>query len=127
MTKKIRIGALISGGGTNLQAIIDACESGGIQGEMAFVGTDTPDAKGLERSRRHGIPNFTVNYNAVVQEFKSNRSSVPLPVDFDLSEILAKQSLFSKNAAPEKLETFFSTRAIAESRLLEKMKAYLFH
>ncbi len=37
MGKKIRIGALISGGGTNLQAIIDSCESGTIDGEMVFV------------------------------------------------------------------------------------------
>ena len=38
MKSKIRIGALISGGGTNLQAIIDACEAGRIPGKMVFVG-----------------------------------------------------------------------------------------
>jgi hypothetical protein len=51
--KKIRIGALISGGGTNLQAIIDACENGSIDGEMVFVGSDQPGAKGLERAKTH--------------------------------------------------------------------------
>ena len=40
MGDKIRIGALISGGGTNLQAIIDACEDDRIDGKMAFVGSD---------------------------------------------------------------------------------------
>ncbi len=36
MGKKIRIGALISGSGTNLQAIIDSCESGKIDGKMCI-------------------------------------------------------------------------------------------
>ncbi|OQW98523.1 MAG: phosphoribosylglycinamide formyltransferase, partial [Desulfobacteraceae bacterium A6] len=56
MENKIRIGALISGGGTNLQAIIDSCESGKIDGEMVFVGTDNPDVKGLGRASKHNIP-----------------------------------------------------------------------
>ncbi|MBU1570391.1 MAG: phosphoribosylglycinamide formyltransferase, partial [Proteobacteria bacterium] len=49
MENHIRVGALISGGGTNLQAIIDSCESGKIDGKMVFVGSDNPDAKGLGR------------------------------------------------------------------------------
>ena len=58
MSKKIRIGALISGGGSNLQAIIDACEANKIDGEMVFVGSDNPAARGLERAGKHGIPTF---------------------------------------------------------------------
>jgi phosphoribosylglycinamide formyltransferase-1 len=38
MRKEIKIGVLISGGGSNLQAIIDACEAGSIQGKVVFVG-----------------------------------------------------------------------------------------
>ncbi len=52
MARKIRIGALISGGGSNLQAIIDACEDGKIEGQMAFVGSDAPEALGLQRARK---------------------------------------------------------------------------
>ncbi len=63
MAKKINIGALISGGGSNLQAIIDACESGGIDGKMVFVGSDNPEAQGLERGVKHKIPTFAVNLN----------------------------------------------------------------
>jgi folate-dependent phosphoribosylglycinamide formyltransferase PurN len=55
MVEKIRIGALISGGGTNLQAIIDACEEGRIDGEMTFVGSDQSGVKGLARASKHGI------------------------------------------------------------------------
>jgi len=48
--KKIRVGALISGGGTNLQAIIDASRRGAIDAELVFVGSDNPGAYGLERA-----------------------------------------------------------------------------
>jgi len=43
MGKKIRIGALISGSGTNLQAIIDSCESGMIDGKMAKLTQELSD------------------------------------------------------------------------------------
>ncbi|HWR91786.1 MAG TPA: formyltransferase family protein, partial [Desulfobacterales bacterium] len=66
MKKKIRVGALISGGGTNLQAIIDASRSGAIDADMVFVGTDKPDAGGLERARKHGIRDFVVDYAAIL-------------------------------------------------------------
>lgn len=46
---------LISGSGTNLQALIDAIERGGINGRIAAVISNRPDAKGLERAQRHGI------------------------------------------------------------------------
>ena len=56
MKKKIRVGALISGGGTNLQAIIDASRRGAIDADLVFVGSDNPGAYGLERAKQHGIP-----------------------------------------------------------------------
>ncbi len=53
---KIRIGVLISGSGTNLQAIIDRCESGEIDGTVVCVISNKASAFGLERARNHGIP-----------------------------------------------------------------------
>ena len=53
--EKKRIGVLISGGGTNLQALIDACEKGEINGEIAVVLSNKEDAFGLERARKAGI------------------------------------------------------------------------
>lgn len=47
---------LISGGGTNLQAIIDATARGGIAGYVAAVISNRPGAYGLERARAAGIP-----------------------------------------------------------------------
>jgi len=51
----IRIGVLISGNGTNLQAILDACREGRIDGEVVVVISDRADAYGLERARRAGV------------------------------------------------------------------------
>lgn len=126
MAGKIRVGALISGGGTNLQAIIDACESGLIHGDMVFVGTDNPDARGLDRAERHNIPHFVVDYKAVLREYKSSPDEAGLPPDFDLFEIMTRQSLFPPDEAPDRLKAFLSSRAMAEARLLEKINSFEF-
>jgi phosphoribosylglycinamide formyltransferase-1 len=51
----INVGVLISGRGTNLQAIIDSCESGVIPAKVAVVFSDKPGAYGLERAKKHNI------------------------------------------------------------------------
>jgi phosphoribosylglycinamide formyltransferase 1 len=124
MKKKIRIGALISGGGTNLQAIIDACESKRIDGEMVFVGSDNPEAKGLERSQRHGIPHFIIDYGAIIRNFRQHPDAVPLPSDFMMTKAASRQSLFQSDAPRETVEFFLASRAIAEAALLKSMAAY---
>ena len=51
-----RLAVLISGHGSNLQAIIDACESGRLPAQVAVVVSNRRGAYGLERARRHSIP-----------------------------------------------------------------------
>lgn len=53
--EKIRLGVLVSGRGSNLQAIIDASEAGAIDASVAIVISDVADARGLELARRQGI------------------------------------------------------------------------
>lgn len=55
MARKVRIGALASGGGTNLQSIIDRCRDDSLAAEVALVISNNPDAGALERARRAGI------------------------------------------------------------------------
>ncbi len=50
------IAVLVSGGGSNLQAIIDASETGAIPGRVGVVVANKADAYGLVRARNHGIP-----------------------------------------------------------------------
>jgi phosphoribosylglycinamide formyltransferase 1 len=55
-----RLVVLVSGEGTNLQALIDACADPGYGATIVAVGADRDTIKGLERASRHGIPTFTV-------------------------------------------------------------------
>jgi len=55
MSSKLRLGVLISGNGSNLQAILDACAAGTLDAEVAVVISNKPDAYGLERARRAGV------------------------------------------------------------------------
>ena len=126
MKKKIRIGVLISGGGSNLQAIIDSCENGKIGGELIFVGSDNPKADGLKRAAKHQIPTFVVDYDLIIQLFKKDATRLRLPDDFNLDDILAKQSFFGGEDDPEKIHFFLQTRAIAEQKLLDEMRPYPF-
>jgi phosphoribosylglycinamide formyltransferase-1 len=52
----INVGVLISGRGSNLQAIIDAVEKGEIPARVAVVVSNKPEAYGLERAKKHKIP-----------------------------------------------------------------------
>ncbi len=54
--KKVRIGVLVSGRGSNLQAIIDRIERGQLAAEIAVVISDQADAYSLERAKKHNIP-----------------------------------------------------------------------
>jgi len=96
--KKIRVGALISGGGTNLQAIIDASRTGAIDADVVFVGSDNPAAKGLERARRHGISDWVVDYAAVLRACRQEPGKVRPPEDFQLEDVRAKQAIFPPSA-----------------------------
>ena len=51
----VKIGVLISGGGTNLQAVIDGCENKFINGEVRVVISNKENAYGLERARNYNI------------------------------------------------------------------------
>ena len=126
MQQFIRIGALISGSGTNLIAILDACAAQKIRGQVVFVGADTPGAAGLEHGRRQGIPTFVVDYGEFIRRFKADPASVVPPADFNLADIGAKQTLLPPDADPQKVRQFLITRAAAEAQLLAAMEPFPF-
>ncbi|WP_416198558.1 MAG: phosphoribosylglycinamide formyltransferase [Sporanaerobacter sp.] len=77
----VKIGVLISGGGTNLQCIIDKVKSGYINGEISLVISNKSDAYGLVRAEREGIEAIWIDkkkysteeeYNdAIIEELKN--------------------------------------------------------
>ena len=75
--ERMRIGVLISGSGTNLQALIDACATGALDATVDVVISNKLDAFGLERARRAGIRAVAIDrarfttiaaYNAAITE-----------------------------------------------------------
>lgn len=61
MRGKLRVGVLASGGGTDLQSIIDASEKGMIDAEVEVVISDNKDAFALKRAEKHKIKAFFVD------------------------------------------------------------------
>ncbi|MEW5909300.1 MAG: phosphoribosylglycinamide formyltransferase [Thermodesulfobacteriota bacterium] len=126
MKKKLRIGCLVSGGGTNLQAIIDACADHTIHGKVVFVGSDNSNAFGLTRAKEQRISTVVVDYEAILRQYHQNPKSVRVPPDFSLDAVLARQSILPKDAPVEKIKSFLVPRAVAEAELLEKIKPFPF-
>ncbi len=58
----MRIVVLVSGTGSNLQAVIDAVAAGSLPLEIAAVGADRPATFGVERSAAAGLETFVVNF-----------------------------------------------------------------
>jgi phosphoribosylglycinamide formyltransferase-1 len=60
---KLKTGVLISGRGSNLQALIDAAAQPDYPAQIALVISNLPGAYGLERAQAAGIPALTVNHS----------------------------------------------------------------
>jgi len=63
-----KVGVLVSGRGSNLQALIDAQRRGELGGEIAVVVSNVEAAAGLERARRAGIPTVFCNHSGKTRE-----------------------------------------------------------
>lgn len=128
MDDKIRVGVLVSGSGTNLQAIIDASKSNRIDARVVFAGSDSPESYGIKKAQQQGIPTFVVDYQAIIKEAREKSLEGLVPEDFDLETCLQQtgQDLSSASSDRMKAERYFCTRAIAEAAMLREMEAYPF-
>ena len=98
--EKIRIAVLVSGGGTNLQALIDAQEKGIIAtGSIRLVISNNPDAYAIERAARAGIDTVVItkkvcgSQNAFEEEIKRTLSANQI----DLIVLAGFMSILSEN------------------------------
>lgn len=99
----VKIGVLISGGGTNLQAIIDDIANGSIKGKIKLIISSRENAYGLERGRNAGIESIYVNpkdfsnmdeYNLkLIDEFKKHE--IELVVLAGYLKVLSKEFIKS--------------------------------
>jgi len=97
-----KIAVLVSGGGTNLQALIDAWKSGGLGGgELSLVISSKPDVHALERAKKAGIKSVTIERKkyATVEEFDAaicnalSEENIDLVVLAGFLSVLGKQVL----------------------------------
>ena len=69
----IKLGILISGSGSNLQAIIDATKSGALEADIALVISSRPDAYGLKRAHEAGIPTIGLTREVYADQAAADR------------------------------------------------------
>lgn len=62
MSQKLKVSVIISGGGSNLQALIDSCSQADSPAEIVLVVSNNADAYGLERARNAGIETAVVDH-----------------------------------------------------------------
>ena len=72
----LKIGVLISGSGTNLQAIIDAIAAGAVNAQIVKVLSSRPDAYGLQRAEAAGIPTVALNRDVYADAHAANQRIV---------------------------------------------------
>lgn len=70
----VKIAVFVSGSGTNLQSIIDACQRNEINGEIALVISNRKNAYGLERARLANIKALWIkDEDLIIQELENNK------------------------------------------------------
>ena len=84
--KKARLVVLISGGGSNLQSFIDACENGSLNAEVAAVISNKVGVTGLERAAKANIPSIVIDHRAFDsrEEFDENLAELIESFNSDL-------------------------------------------
>ncbi|MDU6680098.1 phosphoribosylglycinamide formyltransferase [Actinomyces sp.] len=102
--KAARLVVLISGSGTNLQALIDACEDPGYGCEVVAVGSDRPGVKGLERAEKAGIPTFVERVGDYASREEWDGAMTEVVEGFDPDLVISAG--FLKLLGPEFLNTF---------------------
>lgn len=108
MKRILNIGVLVSGNGSNLQAIIDNIERGRLGARIAIVISNNPEAYALERCRRHNVPYVIIRHEeyparesfdrAMIDILRANE--VELVVMAGFMRILSKEFL---NAFPMRI------------------------
>ncbi len=97
---RTKIAVLVSGGGTNLQALIDAQERGIIKsGEIALVISSNDTAFALERAKKHNIPSIAVSKKSCVNqaEFEAKIHTALIENGIQLVVLAGFMSILSAN------------------------------
>ena len=84
MSKKLSLAVLLSGNGTNFQAIVDSIENGHLKATIKIVVSNNKDAFGLKRAKRNNIKNLCLDH----KDFEDRKS-----YDQKLKEVIMQESV----------------------------------
>jgi phosphoribosylglycinamide formyltransferase 1 len=84
----VRIGVLVSGSGSNLQSIMDACERLDIDGQITIVISNLPGIYALERAQVKGIPTKVVSHAEYPQRENFDEELVKILKDFQVDLVV---------------------------------------
>ena len=84
MNKKLVLAVLLSGNGTNFQAIVDSIDNGKLKASIKIVISNNKDAFGLKRAENHNIKNLFLDH----KDFEDRKS-----YDQKLKELLKKENI----------------------------------
>ena len=113
--KKLRLAVLISGGGSNLQAMIDRIEAGKLDAEIKLVVSNNAEAHGLVRAREHGISTAVVDYRNYGKKSLPRVVKSTLPSEFN--EVVNRQRIYS-GFSDEELNDRLARLVLAEQEVI---------
>ncbi len=100
----MRIVVLVSGTGSNLQAVIDAIEAGELPVEIAAVGADRPGTAGIERSEAAGLETFVVSFKDYARRSDWDAALVATVAGYEPDYVVS--SGFMRIVAPDFIDAF---------------------
>jgi len=114
--RKMKLAVLISGVGTNLQAMVDQIEAGKLDAAISLVVSNNPEAYGLKRAQKHGISTAVVDYRKYGKKLLPKIDKRRLPPYFD--EVIERQRVFH-GLPPEETRDRLARLVLAEQEMIE--------
>jgi phosphoribosylglycinamide formyltransferase 1 len=116
---KLILAVLISGGGTNLQAMVDRIDAGELEAKIALVVSNNPEAYGLVRARNHGIPTAVVDYRKYGKRQLSQIPERLLPDSFP--DLIKRQRLY-RGLPPAEVQDRLARLVVAEREIVSLLE-----
>jgi len=88
MKNKLKLGVLVSGGGSNLQAIIDNIEAGRLDAQISIVISNNADAFSLQRCRNHNVPAIVVDHRVYTSRNDFDRHLIDILRSYDVELVV---------------------------------------
>ncbi len=121
MPEKLRLAVLLSGGGTNLQAILDRSARGALDAEVVVVAADRFGTCGLTRGETANVPSRVIDYRAHMEKGRIGWKQLSLPVD--LEELDKAQKILRISDVSRRLERLAGL-VLAEQEMIRQLDPF---